>query len=180
MAEINVLFLVPARDFRDEEYAEPRKILEEAGYNIKVASTTVRNIRGRFGLEVTPDLQIEDVKHEGFDAIILVGGPGAQEFFRNMLAHQIVNNFYNAGRIVAAICIAPSTLANAGILKGKKATAYATELMTLKNQGAIVSPKVVPVEVSGCIVTANGPDASKEFGEAILKLLKEKAEAPQE
>lgn len=180
MAEINVLFMVPAKDFRDEEYSEPRKILEEAGFNIKVASSTVRNIRGRFGLEITPEIQLEDIKHEEFDALVLVGGPGAQEYFRNLLAHQIVNNFNNAGKIVAAICIAPSTLANAGVLKGKKATAYATELMTLKNQGAIVSLKAVPVEVSGNVVTANGPDASKEFGEAILKLLKEKAEASQE
>lgn len=174
MEEINVLMLLPAKEFRDEEYSIPRQILEEGGCNITVSSSSVRSIRGRFGLEINPDIQLEETKQEKYDGIVLVGGPGAQEYFRNIMAHELVKSFNDADKVVAAICIAPSTLANAGILSGKRATAYSTEIQNLKNQGALISAKPVPVEVSGNIITADGPQASKSFGETILKVLKEK------
>jgi protease I len=77
-------------------------------------------------------------------------------------------------KILAAICISPVILANAGVLKGKKATVWSSPLdknpiRILKNGGAIYKDALVVVD--GKIVTANGPEAAKEFGEALVSLL---------
>jgi protease I len=74
-------------------------------------------------------------------------------------------------KIVGAICIAPVTLANAGILTGKKATVFESETKKLKDKGANCTRK--NVERDGKTITANGPKAAKEFGETIAKALAE-------
>jgi protease I len=71
---------------------------------------------------------------------------------------------------VAAICIAPVILANAGLLNGKRATSFSSEKNTLVTKGALVS--VNGVESDGKIITAEGPSHATEFGEMILKALK--------
>jgi putative intracellular protease/amidase len=65
--------------------------------------------------------------------------------------------------------LAPTILANAGLLKGKKATCAQPSNIELK--GAIATGK--DVERDGNIVTANGPGASTKFGETIVSVLSE-------
>ncbi|MFC1768062.1 DJ-1/PfpI family protein, partial [Candidatus Margulisiibacteriota bacterium] len=65
---------------------------------------------------------------------------------------------------------AVSTIANAGALKGKKATSFPGVADTVKAGGAIYTGK--GVEADGKIVTADGPGSAKAFGEAINKALK--------
>ncbi|GAJ17159.1 unnamed protein product, partial [marine sediment metagenome] len=74
----------------------------------------------------------------------------------------------------SAICIAPVTLANAGILDKKKATVFRSEVKAIKRKGAIYTGKVV--EVDGNIITAEGPQAAEEFGKTIINLLLKKIE----
>jgi len=75
----------------------------------------------------------------------------------------------NAGKIVAAICIAPEILAEAGLLSGKKATAWSGSLEKLRAKGAKVEN--APVVSSGRIITGNGPGAARAFGRAIAEAL---------
>lgn len=63
----------------------------------------------------------------------------------------------------------PGILANAGVLKGKKATVFPSEEDTLANGGALRTRQNVVVD--GKIVTAPGPQAAQEFAEALAKLL---------
>ncbi|MCD6213570.1 MAG: DJ-1/PfpI family protein, partial [Candidatus Desulfofervidus sp.] len=51
----------------------------------------------------------------------------------------------------------------------KKATVWSSEASQLKSLGAIYTGK--PVERDGLIITANGPQAAKKFGETILATL---------
>jgi len=76
---------------------------------------------------------------------------------------------HKLGKVIGAICIAPVTLANAGLLKGRKATVWASEKARIETKGAIYTG--ADVQVDDNIVTANGPNAAKAFGEALLKLL---------
>jgi len=94
---------------------------------------------------------------------------GATEYWNNEIAHNLARAALEKNKIVAAICIAPVTLAKAGLLKGKKATVWSSEANQLKSLGAIYTGK--PVERDGLIVTANGPQAAEEFGETILAAL---------
>ena len=72
-------------------------------------------------------------------------------------------------KVVAAICIAPSILVNAGILNGRRATAFPSERDNINAVGTFTGK---PVEVDGKIITANGPEAAAEFGKKIADAIK--------
>jgi protease I len=164
-----VLMVIAKNRFRDEEYIEPRKALEDAGAVITVASSSLNTSEGMLGLKVKPDVQIGNVKEEDFDGIVFVGGGGAAEYFDSPVAHKLARSFYEHGKLTSAICIAPATLANAGVLKGKKATSFPSSLPILKAKGAILSNDNAVVD--GKIVTAVGPEAAKKFGQELVKVL---------
>lgn len=164
-----VLMVVAREMFRDEEYDIPRRILERGGVDVTVASTIFGEAEGRFGMTAPVDLLIGDTDMADYDAVVFVGGGGSQEYFDHPAAHQLAIDAVEKGKIVAAICIAPHILAAAGILKGKKATCYSSEVDAIETYGAQYTGN--PVEVDGQIITANGPEAAEEFGRTILDAL---------
>jgi protease I len=163
------LFIIPPSQFRDEEYFTPRSILEKVGVRVVVASTSRASARGMLGSIVTPDLSIHEVNVTDFDAILLVGGVGCSKFWHDATVHRLITSAGVSGRILGAICLAPVTLANAGLLEGKCATAYPSARGFLEWKGAIYTGK--QVQTDGNIVTADGPEAAEEFAQMITKLM---------
>ncbi|NQT46125.1 MAG: DJ-1/PfpI family protein [Candidatus Omnitrophica bacterium] len=168
----DVLFVVARQDFRDEELFAPQEVLKAAGYTTHIASSKTGKLSGALGGSADAEMTIDQVNPLDYAAIIFVGGAGSKEYWDNPTAHDIARNALIGDRIVGAICIAPVTLSNAGILKGKNATVFSSEIDTIKRGGAIYTGK--PVEVDGNIVTGNGPGAAPDFGKEIAKLLKTK------
>jgi protease I len=162
------MVIAPA-DFRDEEYFETRKILEDVGNKITVANSTGQPSKSSFGKIVKPDKALHDIDSKDFDAIVFVGGRGSSEYFRNQQALSLAKEFNKSEKVVAAICIAPSILANAGILSGKKATSFPSERDNINAVGTYTGN---PVEQDGKIITANGPQAAKDFGKKISEALR--------
>jgi protease I len=121
------------------------------------------------GAQVQPTLLLANVQAADYDAVVFIGGTGAQQYFHDPVAHALAQETAKQGKLVAAICIAPATLANAGLLKGKKATCWKSEAETLKKGGATYTGQ--PVEADGKIITGSGPQAAKEFGLALAKAL---------
>lgn len=170
--EKKALMIIAPRDFRDEEYQEPKAILESEGVKVVVASTVAETARGMFGMQVTPDTTIDEVNPAEFDAVVVVGGSGSQTYlWNNSKVHQIIQALHQKEGLVAAICISPVVLAKAGLLKGKKATVFrtATTINELQKGGAVVLQ--APVVVDGKIITGRGPEAAKEFGRKIAENL---------
>ncbi|MDR3113089.1 MAG: DJ-1/PfpI family protein, partial [Endomicrobium sp.] len=162
------VFIVAPEGFRDEEYYKPKKILEGDGVKVVTASLKTGEIQGRFGYKALSNILVSDVKEKDYDAIVYVGGGGAKVYFDNADALRLANEFYNLGKPVTAICIAPVILANSGILKGKKATVfYPDGVEDLKKAAADYTGNLV--EVDGNVITANHADAAELFGSAILK-----------
>ncbi|MBS3118776.1 DJ-1/PfpI family protein [Candidatus Woesearchaeota archaeon] len=118
---------------------------------------------------VKVDIDLSKADSKNFDGIIFVGGPGAEIYFEDKKCHELARKFYKENKVVAAICIAPSILANTGLLEGKRATAFPSQEGHLVMKRAKF--KQTEVVVDGKIVTANGPKASRQFGEEIAKLL---------
>jgi len=169
LKEKKVLMIIAERNFRDEELLKPRKILEDGGVKVIVASTSLQQARGMLGATVKPDILLSSVKVQDYDVITFVGGSGASQYWNDPLAHSVAQEAVEKGKILCAICIAPVTLANAGVLSGKKATVFSSEISKLEAKGAIYTGK--PVQVEGKIITGEGPQAAEEFGEAIVKAL---------
>ncbi len=167
----SALFLIAPQNFRDEELLQPKQVLEEAGITCKIASLTTDLAIGKLGAEISPDLATKDVNADDFDAIILVGGPGAPELADFPEVIDLINLFYFKEKLIAAICIAPILLAKAGILTNKKATVFVTpeSVKTLEEAGALVV--LDEVVVDGRLITANGPGAAFDFGQKIKEYL---------
>ena len=169
LSGLKVVMIIAEEDFRDEELQKPKEILERYGAKVVIASSTTNIATGMLGMKIKPDILINEIKVEEYDAIIFVGGSGASQYWNDPIAHSIAKEAIKKDKILCAICIAPVTLANAGVLQGKKATVWPSEAERIKNMGAIYTG--ANVEIDGKIITANGPAAAEEFGEAIAKAL---------
>jgi protease I len=164
------LLIIAPEKFRDEEYFHPREELEAAGIKTITASLTTAPAKGAKGAVVTPDISLGEVKVEDYGAILFIGGGGSSIYFDNEIAHNIARDAQAKGKVLGAICIAPSILANAGLLKGKKVTSFPSEQSSLRAKGAEFTGNGVTVD--GKLVTADGPASAREFGRAVAKLLR--------
>lgn len=163
-----VLVIAPDQ-FRDEEYAAPKEVLERRGATVITASVAPGPCRGRFGLLARADAALREISPDEIDTVAFIGGGGSRVFFDDMDAHRLARTLYETGKPVAAICIAPSTLARAGLLDKKRVTSFASQEDDLVAHGAVYTG--APVEVDGCVITANGPEAAVAFGEALADAL---------
>jgi putative intracellular protease/amidase len=152
--------------FEELEYGEPRAVLEKQGINISVASSGTRSVAGSLGKKVQPDVALSEVYTADYDAVVFIGGYSYDE--SNVEAIRIAQEAVAQNKIVAAICIAPITLAKAGVLKDKRATS-SMSFATLKAAGAVYTSESVVRD--GNLITGNGPAASRKFGEAIAAAL---------
>ena len=169
-----IAMIVAFRDFRDEEYFIPKKIFEENGYEVITVSTNEGVAIGAGGGEAQVDLTIDNLNVDEYEAIVFVGGPGAFKNIDNPEFHRVAQEGVEKGKIVAAICIAPAILAQAGILEGKNATVWSSALdktgvKILQENGA--NYLELPVVQDGKIITANGPQSAEEFAKKIVEAL---------
>ena len=170
-----VLMIIAPKNFRDEELFEPKAILEKNGYKVTIASLSGDIAKGMLEAEIVPDFTLDEISVDTYDGVIFVGGSGAEVYFDDEVAHSIAKDSYEKNKVLGAICIAPSTLAKAGVLKNKRATVWSSAVAKkyvkiLEANGALYTDEDVVVD--GRIVTANGPGAAEKFGNEIVRLLK--------
>jgi len=163
-----ILMILAEDPFRDPEYFEPRKVLEKAGYSVTTTSTAPI-AHGAEGAEVKIDKPLKDVNSGDYDAIVFIGGAGSYQYHNDKQAHQLAKDAVSSDKVLGAICAAVGTIANAGVLKGKKATSHSGVTDMVKAGGAIYLTQGVVTD--GKIITAEGPRAAKAFGEALVKAL---------
>lgn len=164
-----VLMVIAPKDFRDEEFEKPYELLKANNIQVTVASSSKQPSKGMLGKIVKPDALLSDVDAKDFDAVVFVGGTGAQAYFNDPTCHALAKTADEQKKLVSAICIAPSILANAGLLKDKTATCWQSEASNLKQKGANYTGK--PVEEDGRIITGVGPAAAEAFAKRLLKRL---------
>jgi protease I len=163
-----VLMILAENPFRDPEYFTPKKVLEDNG--IKVVTTCTAPIaRGAEGAEVKADIIFKNVKAEDYDAIVFIGGKGSSQYYDDKKAHDLAKFGAKPGKVLGSICASVGTLAKAGVLKGKRATSDPGVAEIVKAGGAKYTTEGVTID--GNIITAEGRQNAKEFGEALVKAL---------
>jgi protease I len=171
MADKKSVLIIAREIFRDEELFDTQDALEHAGVATTIASSIVGTCKGKLGATAESTILIDDISADDYDAVIFVGGGGAMEYYDSEIALSLAKDTYSKGKVIAAICIGPRILANAGLLEGKTATCYESEGAAIKKLGANYTGN--DVEIDGMIVTANGPHASTEFGKTIAAVIAE-------
>ena len=167
-----VLIVIPHTQFRDEEFFEPKKILDDEGAKVVVASTAVRACRGMRGGVVQSEMAIADAKADDYSAVVLCGGSSVPEFFWNdKKLQELVTAMAAASKIVAAICLSTVVLAKAKLLAGREATVYflPQAIEALKEAGATYVKETLIIHNN--IILAEGPPDSQRFGQAIRAAL---------
>jgi len=168
------VMIIAFNDFKDQEYFVPREVFEKAGFQIITASFKNGIARGSEGGEAEVDILVKNADAKEYEAVVFVGGPGAFKYLDDADAHKLAQSALKQNKILGAICIAPVALAKAGVLKNKNATVWSSSMdksavRELEKNGA--NYKDQNVVQDNRIITANGPEAAREFGEAIVRVL---------
>ncbi|MGE7370338.1 type 1 glutamine amidotransferase domain-containing protein [Neorhizobium sp. NPDC001467] len=162
------------------ELAEPRQALIDAGVVVDLASPSLDTIRGVAGTDlsnmsphfVSPDLVLEDVNVEHYDALFIPGGLANPDTLRTIpSAVAVVRAFIAAGKLVASICHGPWMLIEADAVKGKAATGWHSLRTDLTNAGARVWDE--PVVKDDNLLTSRMPEDIPFFSEALVQALRQ-------
>ena len=156
--------LVPlAEGFEEIEAMTVVDVLRRAGIKVTTAGLPGTIVEGSRNVKILADTKLEDVVEKDYDAVILVGGsPGYTNLSKSQKVKKIIGDLHRDGKIVAAICGAPTVLAEAGILTNVKATCYPGL------EKYIPKPRNERLLVEGNVITSQGPGTSMEFA---LKLV---------
>lgn len=159
--------LIPlAEGFDEIEALATADVLRRAGLDVVLAGLPGTIVKGRSGIKVIADVKIEDVDHKDFDCLVLPGGdPGYVNLSRSKKVFDIINDFNDQEKTIAAICAAPSILGKMGILDNKRATIYPGM------EKEIPRPRSGKVVVDEHIITSEGPGTAFDFALEIVKNL---------
>ena len=131
-------------------------------------------IKGRFGVEIEPDIRFDEVNPDDYAALALPGGfhsHGFDEAYDERVRH-LARSIHEAGGWIATFCVGVLPVAEAGLLLGKKAVSYPysrnhDNLSRLKDLGACVIDS--PVAVDDRVISCAGPASSLEVAWKLLE-----------
>lgn len=150
-------------------------LLRRAGVEVTcVAIDDAKQVMGAHHINVEMDAGISGLDFDSFDILVCPGGmPGTKNLEAcKALCDQLVR-FAQCGRLIGAICAAPSIFGHLGLLKGKKACIYPD--MEAELTGAEVTYE--PVTQSENIITSRGMGTAIPFALQIIANLLDKPAA---
>lgn len=164
-----VLLILPATQVGDRAYQAVHETLEGEGVHLVTASRSGEPVTSAQGTGLPVGARLADLDGGDFDAIVICGGIGAPSLWHDQDAIRILKQASGHAKAVGAMDAAVITLANAGLLQRRRATAPAAgrRLVTVKG-GTVLDEEVV---VDGPIVTARSEAAARHFANAVVGLL---------
>lgn len=183
--------ILVAYEFEDVELLYPFLRLSEEGAEVTIVPVRVglhprpaipgKPVTGRYGTPIPLEVfgegvryvikELEQARPEDFDAIIIPGGFSPDHLRVDERVLDFVKRASEAGRIIAAICHGPQVLISAGLVKGRRVTAYKAVRDDLINAGATFTDE--PAVRDGNIITGRVPDDLPEFCALIIEALSE-------
>ena len=139
-----------------------------------ISITDKKEVTSSHNVTFLTDALASEVDFDGFDAIVLPGGmPGTLNLGASDMVNKVIKKFAGEGKIVAAICAAPTIYGEMGLLEGKNATCYPG--MEDKLLGANWQEQ--PVVVDGNFVTSRGVGTAIAFALTLVTILKDEETA---
>jgi protease I len=168
--------ILATHGFEQSELEVPRDRLKAAGASVDIISLEPGEIKGwdmkDWGRPVKVDKTLDQVSESDYDAVVLPGGQINPDLLRiEPKALKFIKDFFNAKKIVAAICHAPWLLIETGVAKGRKMTSYKSIKADVKNAGAKWEDS--PVVVDQGVITSRNPGDLEAFSAKIIEEVKE-------
>lgn len=172
--ESSKILIIATDGFEQSELFGPREQLLDLGAEVTLASSDTKPIQGMQHDEkaqtITPDLKLDQVDPEDYDALVIPGGVANPDALRQeQRAVAIVKSFADAGKPVAAICHGPWLLVEADIVEGRTVTSWPSVRTDLANAGANVVDQ--PVVQDGFLITSRKPDDIDQFTAALIEMV---------
>ena len=168
-----MVYLFLGDGFEEIEALTQVDYLRRAGIDIKTLGIDGEYITGARGITVKSDMPVKNADIDNADMLILPGGLGGVECISNSKeAISLIKQAYKKDIFIAAICAAPTILANLGMLEGKNCVCYPSMLDELAKKGGVVSKNSTVVK-DGKIITAMAAGSSEEFSFELIKCLKD-------
>lgn len=143
-------------------------ILRRAGIEVASAGLDDLPVLASRGVMLLPDTTLDLALHQSFDMVVLPGGqPGTDNLKADKRLIALLQQMAQQGKYVAAICAAPSVLAAAGLLDGRKATCYPTCLDGFPK----VNLQTAAVVEDGKLITSRGPGTAMDFALTLVERL---------
>ncbi len=169
-----VAILVAAEGIERVELTEPRQALDDAGFTTHVVSPEAGEVQTFDHLDraetIAVDKAVADISLEEYDALLLPGGVANPDALRtDEAAVGLVRDFVASGKPVAAICHAPWTLVEAGVLDGRRLTSWPSLRTDIRNAGGEWVDEAVVVD--GNLITSRNPGDIPTFNDALVEAL---------
>jgi 4-methyl-5(b-hydroxyethyl)-thiazole monophosphate biosynthesis len=150
--------------FEEIETIAPIDLLRRAESEVVIAALgREKLVTGRSGISIEADATLAEVADQDFDALLIPGGPGVKALRTDGRPAQLAKKFTAQNKLVAAICAAPTVLADAGLLTNRRFTAHFSVHNELPR--ALADERVVK---DGNLITSRGAGTAVEFGLALV------------
>ncbi len=155
--------------YEDPEFWYPYYRFLEAGAGVTVIAPEKKEYKSKHGYPAKADLAAAYARADNFDAVIIPGGYSPDHMRRSKELVAFLQEAYDRGKIIAAICHGPWMLASIGAVKGRKVTAFFSIKDDLVNAGAeFIDEEMVR---DGNIITSRTPRDLPAFCREIIKAL---------
>lgn len=175
---MKTVYVLLADGFEEIEALGPVDILRRAGLQVFTVGVTGKMVTGAHQIPVVADLETAHFQMDENTAMVFLpgGGTGTENLLASDFVGKLLEQAEQRDVYIAAICAAPLVLKKAGLLAGKKATAFPTVQEEL-SQVATVTGRAV--EIDGRVITGRSAGVMLEFAHLLLEKLegKEKADA---
>ena len=160
-----MFYVFLADGFEETEALTPVDMMRRAKLDVKTVGVTGSEVTGSHNITVKADISLSEVLQSDIDGVILPGGmPGTLNLEKSQDVINAVRYAYESGKIVAAICAAPSILGHLGYLENRKATCFPGFETELKGAECTAAH----IETDGNVITAKGAGCAIEFGHSII------------
>lgn len=169
-----IAFLTASEGIEAVELTEPWDAVTGAGHTAELLSPESGEVQLFNHLDKAEtravDTTVADASVDDYDALVLPGGVANPDALRtDDGAVAFIKAFVASGKPVAAICHAPWTLVEAGVLSGKRVTSWPSLQTDIRNAGGDwVDEEVVE---DGNLITSRNPDDLPAFNKALLAAL---------
>lgn len=165
------VYIFLADGFEDIEGLTVVDLLRRAEIEIHTVSIkNTKEVQTAHGISLLTDKVFGEVDFSDADMLVLPGGmPGTKYLAGYKPLIELLTEFYDDGRKIAAICAAPSVFSGLGFLKGRRATAYPSFMDVIERDGAITSTDSVVVD--GNVTTSRGLGTAVDFALSIITQL---------